>query len=488
MLSAVTEAINLDPFINLSTTLTSLLQRYDELRSTIVASNAGGSTSVVAVPVEVAKAVEAVKKVEDKKVPSIGMPAPPTTFSWGGSVVKPSTSTSATGPVIGGFVPTWTPSNGKKSNDDEGGFSFAKGLVVPGDNSKKEKEIEEEKKRVEIAAAAKEKEETKEKVRRSSLVRGTTPNAPLSPSPLRFGEVADPAVPEKKPFSFGDSFGSIAKQGAIAQKVDTPSFVLPPAPASIPPPASASLTIITPSPAPTPTAFSFAPSTTAPIPIMAAKPLVFGNFGQSASPPSFSFGAGLSSNPKAASPTFGGFGGGVVGAGGGGAGFGFGMNPSSVAKSTTTGFGFGSANTNSAPAAPFSFGASSTTIPAAPFAFGALPTSTTTSAPAFAFGSTSTSTSAFPTNSSAPEPVVEDTDPNAVSINSRTAGGAGEEGESMIHEVRGKVYRLDGTEAVELGLGQVMIKEKDGVRRLLARNGTTGNVMIVSRFNFLQSG
>lgn len=61
------------------------------------------------------------------------------------------------------------------------------------------------------------------------------------------------------------------------------------------------------------------------------------------------------------------------------------------------------------------------------------------------------------------------------------SGGEGEEGESILHHARGKVWTIKDGVANELGIAGIWIKERDGVRRLLARNEVTGNVLIVCR-------
>ena len=61
-------------------------------------------------------------------------------------------------------------------------------------------------------------------------------------------------------------------------------------------------------------------------------------------------------------------------------------------------------------------------------------------------------------------------------------GGEGEEGESIIHHVRGKVWSINDGESTDLGVAGIWIKDREGVKRLLARNEVTGNVIIVRIF------
>jgi len=145
-------------------------------------------------------------------------------------------------------------------------------------------------------------------------------------------------------------------------------------------------------------------------------------------------------------------------------------------SATSTGFAFGSSGSSSTPSTGFSFGSTST-APASSngFAFSAAkPGETSTSTP--------TSTEASP----APEASTSDSSSTnqTPGANPFAAPGAGEEGETVRHAVRGKLWTLkDG--AHDLGVANISIKEREeeGIKkfRLLARNEVNGAVLMVSR-------
>ncbi|KAL8287370.1 hypothetical protein RQP46_003822 [Phenoliferia psychrophenolica] len=401
--------------------------------------------------------------------PAFSLPAPPAAFTWGDKpVVAPS---GATPPVAGGFV--LKPIE-KDPYADKSAFTFPPSVAVPTPVAEKEKVSEAPAKPTAIPPSTK------------------LANAPAAPSPLRQAtSVSSPAEPTPAPtFSFGSSFGAIAKGTTDAPSVSVPA----PAPAPLKTTSSfggfGTPISSTPYPFASSTSFGFgaastSSSTSTPTqPKPFSKPLnsppITTSFGSGASPPSFGFGAALASKPPTAIPSA--------------AGFSFGAAPtSSVPAKVTTGFSFGAAS--AAPPAPlastgFNFGAATTkTAPppaaSAGFGFGATPATVASPAPAstgFGFGSSSTAAS---TASSVADDSTTDVAPaDGESQQSEPSGllgkGEGEEGESVLHELRAKVYKLVDGAWLDTGVAIVAIKQndEDGKKRVLGRNVVTGKVTI----------
>ncbi|GAA5878088.1 hypothetical protein JCM8547_002825 [Rhodosporidiobolus lusitaniae] len=471
------------------------------------------------------------KEDEKKAAP----PTPPAAFSFAGSAVKPSSMSSPAAPVSGGFV--FKADAPADPYAEKSKFSFP---VAPPTTSSSPSSTSSS------TGSGKDDRAALKPPSAPKLAPAKLTNPPAKPSPLRFGQsVSPPTSPEKAAqeeaakkkaaaaapaaggFSFASSFGKIAKgeeekkdgegekKEKEGKKSKVPAFGAPAASAtgafSFPPSAttssstpaappfsfgassSSSTSSSTPSKplfgaAPTPfstPSSSLSSSTSGFKPPAAASPPIATSFGAS-SPPTFGFGAALQGKDKdkalgatagAARNTGFAFGSSI----GGSSGFSFGAaapaNKDEPAK-VTTGFSFGGDATGS-PA----FGAA-----AAPAASSSLTT------PAFSFApsaSTSTSPSSIPpaasrTASIAPSDASEA--PSAAD-GSQTPGGnpfaapgEGEEGETVLHAARGKVWRIKGAEQELAGIANVQLKERQeggkGKVRMLARNETNGAVLI----------
>ncbi|SCV73852.1 BQ2448_6282 [Microbotryum intermedium] len=513
LLDALTKEIERDPFINLAGKgFEAMKQKYESLRNTIEAdyikaggkvSNGFSSASTTSMPCAAAPAPKPVEDTPKSTPPAASVPAPPAppaAFSWGGSVVEATSATSSSStPVTGGFV--FKPDAPKDPYAEKSGFSFPASTApptaapssvpstIPASSATSSSSI----------AAPKPSQDASVAKRVSKLA-----NAPSAPSPLRFGESVSPPISpvkdesegtdgtEKKtaeakvpkkdystiappaPFSFGGSFGSIAKSGTEAAKdkpaTSAPAFSFGSSSAA---PASTPTTTAASSSAPPP-AFSFntpikfgssAPAQSKP----AASPPLATTFG-AGSPPSFGFGAALGKPLSATSSTS-------------SAGFSFGVG-------STSGFSFGAG----APA----FGATSTTgsslTPA--FSFGSAPASTTApgATPSFSFGASTTSTPAPPVAATAS---TESTTDDSTPITEHDDGletkdlepAEGEEDETTLAEARGKAYEM--TKAGEnnvLAVVNLFVKERKDdegklVKRVLARNDTSKAVVINFRLH-----
>ncbi|KDE05471.1 hypothetical protein MVLG_04161 [Microbotryum lychnidis-dioicae p1A1 Lamole] len=440
------------------------------------------------------KIAEETSKSTAPAVSALAPPAPPATFSWGGDVVKPTPATSSpSAPVTGGFV--FKPDAAKNGDVEKSGFSFPSGTAPP--------------------AAAPSVTSSATTASSSSLTAASKPsqygsvvkrvsqlaNAPTAPSPLRFGEsvspplspvrdeaqdlneaekkTADAEVPKKDystvappaPFSFGGSFGAIAKSGTEVAKDK---------------------------PATSTSAVSFGSSSTAPASITATTaPL------SSAPPPAFSFNtpikfgssASVLSKPTASPPLATTFGAGSPPSFGFGAALG---KPLSASTSTSSaGFNFGAGSTPG-----FSFGAG------AP-AFGATSTTgSSSSTPAFSFGSTAASSAApsatasfsfgaSATNTPVPpastEAFTDDSIPTSEhddGLETKDLGPAeGEEDEMTLAEARGRAYEIGKAgENNLLAVVNLFVKERKDeagkvVKRLLARNETSKAVVLNFRLH-----
>ena len=224
------------------------------------------------------------------------------------------------------------------------------------------------------------------------------------------------------------------------------------------------------------------------------KPAATPAFGSTETTPSFTFGTQAQPSSEAPKPSFT---------------FGASAKPSSEAPKTY--FTFGAQATSSSSEAPkhsFSFGASakpSSEAPKPSFTFGTQATSSSSEAPkpSFTFGastkpsveSTETKSSgnavkpSFSFSSQAPVapsvpssvPAAEtSSDAGAPDTNALTSQGQGEEDETTSHEVRSKIWRLDGGQWQDMGVCILRIKtsKETSKSRVLARNAVNGNVVL----------
>ncbi|BGP26100.1 ranBP1 domain containing protein [Rhodotorula toruloides] len=463
-------------------------------------------------PVPIADLSE--EPAENKNAP----PAPPAVFAFAGSAVKSTPTSSPTSTPPAGFV--FKPDSAPKV--EKSSFTFP----AAGSSSSSTPSTSAPSTSAAPAAKSSSRDELKPPSA-PKLAPAKLTNPPSKPSPLRFGEsVSPPTTPEKgatageetqKPktgFSFGAQFGKIAKgekEGEVKmdggekkkesakgdeekKEAPKPALSFGSSTSSSSPFSFGSATPA--SSAPASTAFSFGSavtpssstetpskptltfggptpfSTPASTSLFSAKPAssppIASSFGSS-SPPSFGFGAALQPKDKDQPAPF---------TAGRNTGFAFGAN---IGSSSSTGFSFGSAAPASedknqaakattgfsfAATAPASTSTDSTSAPAAsstPFSF------TASTAPPAASASTAPST-AGETDSRAQTP----------GANPFTAPGEGEEGEDVLHSARGKVWRIEGGQAKEMGIANVSIKERqdNGKVRLLARNETNGAVLI----------
>lgn len=476
-----------DVFVDLAPTLNHLAKQYTTYRSDLEASYRSKFTVKPATPAAVPAPVAPQSYIPTPATttpapPKIGMPVPPAKFTFGsGEPIKSTTPTSTPG-----FVPTGAAL--KKGSDT---FKFPEKAVVPGVEAQKEK----------------------------------AKFSPVAPSPLRFG--ASPPVVKKveettkSAFSFGATYS-----GIIADPKSTPA---PPTAAPLTPTATATFSFNAP-PSSIPSSLStaktlppaFVPSVAIPISTTipslafgtpsAASPPLTASFGAGSSPTAsaFAFGAGLrkeeivKSSPGAGSSAGFSFGapkaGGAAFAFGGAtsapfkstAGFSLGAPASSVAskeESAVVSSPFGSTSALSTSAAttstPFGFNTPSTISSGSASPMAAAPST------GFSFGSSAPATTLF---LSVPPPVAaavvegapqEEPDGSSEMISSAkpVSGGEGEEGEAIVHHVRGKVWTIKDGISTEMGVAGIWIKEKEGVKRLLARNEVTGNVLIVCHFS-----
>ena len=503
LLDSLQHKVTEDVFVDLAPHVAALTKQYSSYRQDLEKDYRSQFTVKPATPAPAAVPTPSFPKftVVAPVVPAppkTGMPVPPAKFSFGsGEPIKSTTPSTAPG-----FIPTGTAL--KKGDSDA--FKFPEKAVVPGVEAHKEK----------------------------------AKFSPVAPSPLRFG--ASPPVvqkieePTKSAFSFGSSYAGIIAdpKPTVAPALSLPAFGVPAPPAAPSTPTTSTPTSAFNAPPSTiPSSLStaktlppaFVPSVA--IPISAAIPsFSFGTpsaspplttaFGAGSSPTAsaFAFGAGLRKDVKS-SPGAGlsaGFSFGASKATG--AAFSFGGSTATPVQSTT-GFSFGSSPTSAVPkeettstaalGGSNSFGAANvgTTFGATttkPFGF-PTPASATTlggsatgiATPAaattgFSFGGSPASTPSIPT-----PPVVvaageeeqqeeqQDGSSEMVSSAKPVSGGEGEEGELILHHARGKVWTIVDGISNELGVAGIWIKERDGVRRLLARNEVTGNVLIVRR-------
>ncbi|KAI5479948.1 hypothetical protein MNV49_002238 [Pseudohyphozyma bogoriensis] len=358
---------------------------------------------------------------------TFSLPTPPSTFTFGGNVVKPPSTTPST-PVTGGFVFD----AGAKPDPyaEKSAFAFPPPAATPAPAS--------------TPAPTPAASSAPKTTLPAAVAKVKSSTAPAAPSPLRFGEsVSPPSSPAKEEpkkdalpaakFSFGASFGALAKGAETTASTTSPSTTAPPVSIPIPAPSTPSFSFGTPAPS-TPSAMKpFAPSS----------PPITTAFGTGASPPTFGFGAALGSKPPPVASSS--------------AGFSFGGSSPAAAS---TGFSFGSSSATPA------FGSSAPAKTTVGFSFGA-PAAAPAAAPAVEEKK----------DEATPEASADET---AFPVGTKPFGerGEGEENEKSLFEVRGRLKV--GNEEGEGVICKVEVKEDSttGVKRLLARNDVTARVAI----------
>ncbi|GAA5860279.1 hypothetical protein JCM1840_002845 [Sporobolomyces johnsonii] len=516
---ALSKELEKDPFVDLGEVLVRLKSKYEEHRGKVQkeynavkgekeddkgmevdkpTSSAAPSPvpAIFTTPPAVAPTPAPVPSKTDAPAASSGPapPAPPATFSFAGSTFKPSTTTTSA-PTSGGFVPkTDLPAD---PYAEKSAFKFPVAVPAPAPSTS----TTSDKPAPPAPASAK---PTLTAPSAPKLAPAKLTNPPAKPSPLRFGQSvsppSSPASAEKKAepvkpksgFSFGATFGSIAKgeegkakDESVAEteeKKDEPapkpmfSFApsTPSASTSASAPGSAASTPAKPFTFAAPTPFSTPVANTSK---SSASPPIAISFGAS-SPPTFGFGAALVGKDKdkafgASKATGFGFGSSIGTSPTAGTGFTFGAGAAPAAKqdgegeggdaekntpkSTTTGFAFGSSASSSS--TPFAFAADKPASPAPPAS--ETPSADSTPAPSETGSTASQTPGGNPFQATA---------------------GVGEEGETAFYTARAKVWTLTGATAEGGGIAVVSIKERDedGKKklRLLGRTEVNGKIVI----------
>ena len=188
------------------------------------------------------------------------------------------------------------------------------------------------------------------------------------------------------------------------------------------------------------------------------KPAATPAFGSTEANPSFTFGTQAQPSSEAPKPSFT---------------FGASAKPSSEAPKPSFTFGTQVTSSSEAPKPSFTFGAS------------AKPSveSTETKAsgnavkPSFSFSSQAPVAPSVPSSVPAAE---TSSDAGAPDTNALTSQGQGEEDETTSHEVRSKIWRLDGGQWQDMGVCILRIKtsKETSKSRVLARNAVNGNVVL----------
>ena len=188
------------------------------------------------------------------------------------------------------------------------------------------------------------------------------------------------------------------------------------------------------------------------------KPAATPAFGSTEANPSFTFGTQAQPSSEAPKPSFT---------------FGASAKPSSEAPKPSFTFGTQVTSSSEAPKPSFTFGAS------------AKPSveSTETKAsgnavkPSFSFSSQAPVAPSVPSSVPAAE---TSSDAGAPDTNALTSQGQGEEDETTSHEVRAKIWRLDGGQWQDMGVCILRIKtsKETSKSRVLARNAVNGNVVL----------
>ena len=198
--------------------------------------------------------------------------------------------------------------------------------------------------------------------------------------------------------------------------------------------------------------------------------------------PSFTFGAPAKPSSEAPKPSFT---------------FGAPAKPSSEAPKPSFTFGASAKPSSEAPKPSFTFGTQaqpSSEAPKPSFTFGASANSSSEASkpsvestetkssgdaikPSFSFSSQAPVAPSVPSSVSAAE---TSSDAGAPDTNALTSQGQGEEGETTSHEVRAKIWRLDGGQWQDMGVCILRIKtsKETSKSRVLARNAVNGNVVL----------
>ena len=198
--------------------------------------------------------------------------------------------------------------------------------------------------------------------------------------------------------------------------------------------------------------------------------------------PSFTFGASAKPSSEAPKPSFT---------------FGASAKPSSEAPKPSFTFGTQAQPSSEAPKPSFTFGTQaqpSSEAPKPSFTFGAPANSSSEASkpsvestetkssgdaitPSFSFSSQAPVAPSVPSSVAAAE---TSSDAGAPDTNALTSQGQGEEGETTSHEVRAKIWRLDGGQWQDMGVCILRIKtsKETSKSRVLARNAVNGNVVL----------
>ena len=206
------------------------------------------------------------------------------------------------------------------------------------------------------------------------------------------------------------------------------------------------------------------------------KPAATPAFGSTETKPSFTFGTQAQPSSEAPKPSFT---------------FGAPAKPSSEASKPSFTFGAPAKPSSEASKPSFTFGtqatSSSSEAPKPFFTFGASAkpsvesTETKSSGnavkPSFSFSSQAPVAPSVPSSVSAAE---TSSDAGAPDTNALTSQGQGEEDETTSHEVRAKIWRLDGGQWQDMGVCILRIKtsKETSKSRVLARNAVNGNVVL----------
>ena len=160
--------------------------------------------------------------------------------------------------------------------------------------------------------------------------------------------------------------------------------------------------------------------------------------------------------------------------------FGAPAKPSSEAPKPSFTFGTQAQPSSEAPKPSFTFGASAnSSSEASKPSVESTETKSSGDAikPSFSFSSQAPVAPSVPSSVSAAE---TSSDAGAPDTNALTSQGQGEEGETTSHEVRAKIWRLDGGQWQDMGVCILRIKtsKETSKSRVLARNAVNGNVVL----------
>ena len=188
-------------------------------------------------------------------------------------------------------------------------------------------------------------------------------------------------------------------------------------------------------------------------------------FGSTEAKPPFTFGAPAEPSSEAPKPSFT---------------FGTQAQPSSEAPKPSFTFGTQAQPSSEAPKPSFTFGApANSSSEASKPSVESTETKSSGDAitPSFSFSSQAPVAPSVPSSVAAAE---TSSDAGAPDTNALTSQGQGEEGETTSHEVRAKIWRLDGGQWQDMGVCILRIKtsKETSKSRVLARNAVNGNVVL----------